>query len=529
MSYHWSIHQLTEYLVSVSEPQDPGAAVMVALERAIEALDAELGAVIIDSEVRGSVGFGRQGVPKAFIAAARDRVGVEIPEIGTAHILRARLRHTPNPTSESEAWLVVGRVSEEYAAEEDQMLRGMAIVLGLVLHNLQTLEAERSRHRLVETLLDIQRAISAHRPLNELLDANTAGASSLLGGCPIALLLADPLTPGALTPASVRGWPDFNQATLPAVAQTLAINQNADDCHSSQEQQRLAERVIVAGETAGCLLAQPAQQGARRREQSEMLTAFAQQVSLALTDARALDALREAHHDAITGLPNRRLFLERLEQTRSAALVSGQELTVLFVDLDNFKTVNDTLGHRAGDELLAEVAHRITACIRAHDTAARLGGDEFSVLVDRGGLDVGKMLAGRIIESLGEALTISGREVSVSASVGIASLTPAHENAGALVSDADVAMYRAKRSGRGRWVAFEPRMHDEIINRLKPRTDSHRSHDDRTLTALAQVGIDPPAAELTIAVDDEARAEQASSALVDHTSSGGPHTVWTVR
>ena len=96
-----------------------------------------------------------------------------------------------------------------------------------------------------------------------------------------------------------------------------------------------------------------------------MLTAFAQQVSLALTDARALDALHEAHHDAITGLPNRRLFLERLEQTRRAALASGQKLTVLFIDLDNFKTVNDTLGHRAGDELLAEVAQRITSCIRA--------------------------------------------------------------------------------------------------------------------------------------------------------------------
>ena len=96
MSYHWSIHQLTEYLVSVSKPEDPGAAVMVALERAIEALDAELGAVIIDSEVRGSVGFGRQGIPEAFVAAARDHDGVEIPEIGTAHILRAQLKDAPS-------------------------------------------------------------------------------------------------------------------------------------------------------------------------------------------------------------------------------------------------------------------------------------------------------------------------------------------------------------------------------------------------------------------------------------------------
>ena len=97
------------------------------------------------------------------------------------------------------------------------MLRGMALVLGLVLHNLQTLQAERSRHQLVETLLEIQRAISAHRPLNELLDAITAGASALLGGCPIALLLTDPLTPGTLMPASVHDCPDFDEATLASV------------------------------------------------------------------------------------------------------------------------------------------------------------------------------------------------------------------------------------------------------------------------------------------------------------------------
>ncbi len=292
---------------------------------------------------------------------------------------------------------------------------------------------------------------------------------------------------------------------MAAVGQMIAINRTAENHHSSQAQPRLAERVIVGGETAGCLVAQPDQQGARRRGQGEMLTAFAQQVSLALTDARALDALREAHHDAITGLPNRRLFLERLEQTRRAALASGQKLTVLFIDLDNFKAVNDTLGHRAGDELLAEVAQRITACIRADDTAARLGGDEFSVLLDRAGLDVGKRLAGRIIDSLTEPLTISGREVLVSASVGIASLTPAHEDAGALLSDADVAMYCAKRSGRGRWVAFEPHMHDEIVNRLNPRTDPHRSRDDGTPTALALVGIDPRETEPTLELDDEAR------------------------
>jgi diguanylate cyclase (GGDEF)-like protein len=379
----------------------------------------------------------------------------------------------------------------------------MAIVLGLVLHNLQTLQAERSRHQLVETLLEIQRAISAHRPLTELLDAITAGASTLLGGCPMALVLTNPLAPGMLTPASIRDWPDFDQAALTTVAEMIAINRTPQN-RKSHEQPMLAERVIVGGETAGCLVAQPDQRDARRRGQGEMLSAFAQQVSLALTDARALDALHEAHHDGITGLPSRRLFLERLEHSRRAALEAGQKLTVLFIDLDNFKSVNDTLGHRAGDELLAEVAERITSCIRKDDTAARLGGDEFSILVDRAGLDLGTRLAGRIINSLSEPVTISGRRVLVNASIGVASLTAAHEDAGALLSDADMAMYCAKRSGRGRWVAFEPHMHDDIANHLNAQTDPHQARNDATPSALTLVHTDHET-DPTPESDDEPR------------------------
>jgi diguanylate cyclase (GGDEF)-like protein len=471
MSYHWSIHQLTEYLVSVSKPQDPGSAIVVALERAIEALDAELGAVIIDGEVRGSVGFGVQGVPEAFIATARESDAMQIPEVGKAYVVHGELNKVDGRTSASDCRLIVGRLGEGYAAEEDQMLRGMALVLGLVLHNLQTLQAERSRHRLVQSLLEIQRAISAHRPLGELLDAITAGASALLGGCPIALLLTNPLTPGALMPASVYDCPDLGEATLAAASEMIATNPTVADGYASQYQSMLAERVVVGGETAGCLVALPDQHGARRRDQGELLTAFAQQVSLALTDARSLEALRDAHHDSITGLPNRLLFLEGLEQARRAARAHGHDLTVLFIDLDRFKDVNDTLGHQAGDELLAEVGRRITACIRIEDTAARLGGDEFSVLVDRGGVEAGRNLAERIIDSVTRPFIIFGRETLIGASVGIATLTAAHADAAALLNDADIAMYCAKRSGQGRWAAFEPHMHQEIFNHLNLPTD----------------------------------------------------------
>jgi len=469
MAYHWSIHQLTEYLVSVSKPQDPGGAIVVALERTIEALDAELGAVIIDGELRGSVGFGEHGVTEEFIAAAHDHDAVEIPGLGRAYIVHGELGEAGRQHP-SHGRLVVGRLSEQYAAEEDQMLRGMALVLGLVLHNLHVLHVERSRHQLVQTLLEIQRAISAHRPLDELFDAITAGASALLGGCPVALLLSDPVRAGALMVASVYRYPDLDDATLAIVRQVVESHAAPPNDEAPPEAPLLAEPVVVEVETVGCLVARPDQHGVRRRDQGELLTAFAQQVSVALTDARALDALRQAYHDSITGLPNRPLFLERLEQARLRAVAHGHDLTVLFVDLDHFKAVNDTFGHQAGDDVLAEVGRRVAGCTRPDDVAARLGGDEFSVLLDRVGEDAGRRLAERIMTALGEPYTIAGHEVPVGASVGLASLTPAQESAAALLRDADLAMYCAKRSGRGRLVVFEPQMrHPITVGSCKPR------------------------------------------------------------
>ncbi|WP_426507864.1 diguanylate cyclase domain-containing protein [Dactylosporangium sp. McL0621] len=130
----------------------------------------------------------------------------------------------------------------------------------------------------------------------------------------------------------------------------------------------LAVPVLVTGETAGALVARV---GAGSH--AEQLEAFAQQVGLALTDARTLEQVHEAHHDHVTGLPNRALFLKTFHGRPRAG--------ALFIDLDRFKAVNDSLGHDAGDQLLAAVAERIRCCVRAGDSVARLGGDEFAVLL----------------------------------------------------------------------------------------------------------------------------------------------------
>ncbi|MEZ5258991.1 MAG: GNAT family N-acetyltransferase [Ilumatobacteraceae bacterium] len=182
-------------------------------------------------------------------------------------------------------------------------------------------------------------------------------------------------------------------------------------------------------------------------------------------------ARHDALHDALTGLANRVLFGERV-----AASVEGDKtgvVSVLFVDLDDFKTINDSLGHQAGDLLLMSVAERLSSCVRGADLVARLSGDEFAILlesaVDR---QDAVAVAQRLQDALAEPVVLGGREVLISASVGITvEERTAVEGPEALLRAADVAMYRAKNKGKGRFEFFEEGMHQEAIERLDLKSD----------------------------------------------------------
>jgi diguanylate cyclase (GGDEF)-like protein len=145
--------------------------------------------------------------------------------------------------------------------------------------------------------------------------------------------------------------------------------------------------------------------------------------------------------------------------------------SVLFIDLDRFKAVNDSLGHEAGDQLLAAVANRIRSCIRGSDTAARLGGDEFAVLLHDSPVEAATAVGERIIASVKESFRIAGRDVFIGASIGVAVSRSADDKSDALLNNADVAMYRAKKDGPGVVVAYEPSMHTEALNYLSLRAD----------------------------------------------------------
>ena len=175
------------------------------------------------------------------------------------------------------------------------------------------------------------------------------------------------------------------------------------------------------------------------------------QATTALQKARLLATVRhQATHDALTGLPNRTLFLERLESLLPEA-TAGAHLGVLFCDLDRFKQVNDTLGHAAGDELLRQVSARLRAAIRPADTVGRLSGDEFAIILP-GLVDPAdaRSLADRVAGCFAEPFRLDGTEVRVGTSVGVAVHDPASERtAEQLLREADAAMYRHKESGRG--------------------------------------------------------------------------------
>ncbi len=180
-----------------------------------------------------------------------------------------------------------------------------------------------------------------------------------------------------------------------------------------------------------------------------------------VTERRRLEEELEhrAFHDPLTGLPNRALFLDRLGHVMVRARRGGGRVAVLFIDLDRFKNVNDSLGHASGDALLVEAAGRIGVCLRPRDTVARLGGDEFVVLLeDVGGEDGSVEVSGQISAALAPPVEVGGREVFVTPSVGVTLAVPGGGAPDDLLREADAAMYEAKARGRDRHAVFRPEM-----------------------------------------------------------------------
>jgi len=205
----------------------------------------------------------------------------------------------------------------------------------------------------------------------------------------------------------------------------------------------------------------------------------------------------QAFHDPVTNLANRALFRDRVLHAIERQERDAKPIAVLFMDIDDFKTINDSLGHAAGDGLLLQVGDRLKNVLRAADTAARLGGDEFAILLEDGGEGIQAAdVADRIMQMLEVPFALEGKEVFIRASVGIAVSESAGEGgeeaSEALMRNADVAMYMAKEKGKGRYQVFEPEMHDTALRRLELKADLQRAleHDEFILHYQPVIELD---------------------------------------
>ncbi len=467
-----SAQQLAGFLAAVSSSPDVRTAMEVAAQRARLALGSDRATV-----TRGTTSVSSD--MSVDVASETLSVTLDGPEGGELRVMRTE---------------------GAYSANDRVVLESMAKVLVMAVRLLENREQERDllaslkeRQALLERLARIQRSIFHRAPLREVLATICTGAAELLGEDCVGLRLLDRDDPTQLVmvssvgvrPDSVRphwrtkvgegvGGRAVSEGRLIVVEDYAAADFHMHAFAVDGITAAMAAPVVEGGEIVGSLTVATHSPG-RRYSQAErdVLQAFAEHASLALNDARTVEALRQtlgeavhqATHDPLTGLVNRTIVLERIEELLSAREVDG--VAVLFVDLDRFKLVNDSLGHELGDEVLVATAERLRGCVRPEDLVGRLAGDEFVVVCSglQGEVDA-LGLADRICQEIALPIKVSSEGVVVTASVGVARAVDGI-TADELLRDADVAMYQAKERGRDRTELFGKSMRARLVERVE--------------------------------------------------------------
>lgn len=511
---HWAAYQLAEFLTAVSAHTDEAGVIRCAVEFAGEALEAEVCAVVRDGAVAAAIGFPSGKIPHdAIVAAAAQRQGVlEVPGVGTCGVVTLPLGIAPADGS-----LLVARSGDGFEADEVGMLRAMARVLSLIVRQVRNAVALlQERRDTVKRLSMIQRSISLRAPLQEVLEAVTDGAASLLGADIAVFFTVDPDNPGRLLARSTFGDAAFldrdvdiregaigravrenrlvvmeDYGSLPgARADVVEIGVQAAMAAPVHEYGLVVGGVVVGSRAPGRVYTATEQ---------ELLIAFAENASLAVTDTKMVealhaaidDAVHRALHDPLTGLANRTRFLDRFDHALTARRRADVEIAVLYLDIDNFKLVNDRFGHPVGDRLLIEVGERVGAAVRPGDTVARLGGDEFAVLLeDAGGAADAERTANRILEAISKPFEIAGNLMSATASIGLAMAEIGPVDSNEVLRNADVAMYRAKNAGKACVVAFEAAMYETLLERLELEADLRRAVEHGDIEVYFQPIVD---------------------------------------
>jgi diguanylate cyclase (GGDEF)-like protein len=490
--------QLAEFVAIAAGFRDAQQAMSGGAAFLADALDAEIALIGGEGQVLASVGVGDGDEQSLLQAAARLDDEVELPGRGVFSLVVASLG------ADDTGALVAAR-RRAFSREEGDLLRGMGRVMTITLRSIGAISELRERQELLERLSLLQRSIATRTALSEVFESIVEGASRLLGDETVGLRLILPDDPSRMEMVASRGveqrlLPDMRFLDVGVGAGGRAIREGKlvviEDYRASSQmvpamvgdgiRAALAAPVFQRGEVVGSLVVATHRQGRSYSDsEREALLAFAEHAGLALNDAKAVEeTAHQAFHDPLTGLPNRALFLDRLRVAHSRRARSDNLVAVLFADLDGFKSVNDSLGHAAGDEVLSAVGRRLAGCLRPDDTVARFGGDEFAILIEEVAdpIDAART-ARRALEILEAPFDIAGREVHVSASLGVA---VGREEPEDLLRNADLAMYEAKGAGKGRYELFQHDMYRAMTERLELEQDLKRATEGGELVLRYQ-------------------------------------------
>jgi diguanylate cyclase (GGDEF)-like protein/PAS domain S-box-containing protein len=441
----------------------PAGGLTVAAQSGRHAADRLLSLIAHRAEVRDTLNEGR--VARCTVAAgesATDRATDPADEGPPEHVLIC-----PLVSKDSLQALIAVTSADELPVELTNTIETLAAQVGLALDReavTETFHARRSEARFQTLVQNASDIILIARP-DTTITYQTPSATSILGYEPGSLegeRFTTLLHPDDVEQALAVYTAVAFRAGTPVTAQWRVRHRQGSWCHVE----------VVANN----LLRDPTVEG----------------IVLTMRDVSERKSLEEelkhqAFHDSLSGLANRALFRDRLDHASARAARSRTSLAVLFLDIDDFKLVNDSLGHAAGDEMLVAVAGRLIGALRVGDTAARFGGDEFAVLLEEtAGPEEACRLAERIIEELRVPMRIADRDVSVQVSIGIALSPAGRESPSDLLQAADVAMYAAKGRGKGRFEVYHPSLQEAITERLERSAELQRAVDEHEFVVYYQ-------------------------------------------
>jgi diguanylate cyclase (GGDEF)-like protein len=431
-----------------------------------------------------------------------DQCGKDVPGRLVVQVASNRIRY---------GWLAaIDGGSRRFQPQEREVIRSYAGLAASALDSATALEEARRQATTASTLLGLSSSL-ADLLSTEQMAMHLAAAVPSVIDCDRCLVLVNEPGQDECRVVATHGYPEPIAMQLDGVSLPNVVDADQYDdviyhnlTNTGQCRERFGPtiddgalasasvRMMTNGELIGDLVVSVTDSPDRLREcppLSDALRGLAAQVAVAIRNARLVDEMRhQALHDGLTGLPNRTLMLDRVEQALARARRENSAVAAMFIDLDGFKDINDTLGHAVGDQLLSALAGRLKVTLRQIDSIGRLGGDEFVAIFEGQSLDAGsEVVAERILQVVQEPFDLDatdGMRLSITASIGVA--VGDRASAGELLRDADIALYRAKAAGKNCYAVYVPEMSTAARDRLEIEMDLHHALAENQFFVLYQ-------------------------------------------